>query len=185
MTFLAEDKENVRKEIWSDLSDPGHNNVLTSEVGISVASCPKFYIVKKMIIEILVKMRHIVLTYLVRANYILILAASQGTMALHETGSDGRLAWASGSRKAMTSFPLIVHTVNAFLPSIKRSMWILFPKLLMGLLIITLWSKFPFLCDNLDLLSQSRHPQTPKCSVSYSLEDSDANISPLTEFKKS
>lgn len=91
-----------------------------------------------MIIEILVKMRHIVLTYLVRANYILILAASQGTMALHETGSDGRLAWASGSRKAMTSFPLIVHTVNAFLPSIKRSMWILFPKLLMGLLIITL-----------------------------------------------
>lgn len=60
-------------------------------------------------------------------------------MALYEAGSDGGV-WLghSGLRKAVTSFPLIVHTVNALLPSIKRLMWILSFQLLVGLLSIFL-----------------------------------------------
>lgn len=56
-------------------------------------------------------------------------------MALHEAGSDGGV-WLghSESGKAVTSFPLIVHTVNDLLPSIKRPMWTLSLQLFVGLL---------------------------------------------------
>lgn len=85
------------------------------------------------------KIRQTWLVHLEIENSVSILAASQGTMAMHETGSNGGVWFGhSGLRKAVTSFPLIVHTVNALLPSIKRPMWTLSFQLFVCLLSISL-----------------------------------------------